>query len=83
MRVRRERSDACARTGKHRVGCVVACIRRMQHWSLAAALDEYRQFAGASTRIIDCQFVELFNAPAMHAALLQSGVPHSLELSTR
>eukprot|EP00301_Raphidiophrys_heterophryoidea_P007265 c12833_g2_i6.p1 GENE.c12833_g2_i6~~c12833_g2_i6.p1 ORF type:complete len:196 (+),score=32.05 c12833_g2_i6:209-796(+) len=46
--------------GKHRTGCVVGCLRRVQRWSLTAIFDEYRRFAGTKGRALDLQFIELF-----------------------
>ncbi|ELR19163.1 tyrosine specific protein phosphatase, putative [Acanthamoeba castellanii str. Neff] len=47
--------------GKHRTGCLVGCLRKSQQWSLAYIFDEYRRFAGSKVRILDQQFIELFN----------------------
>mmetsp|Transcript_32286 Transcript_32286/g.52162 ORF Transcript_32286/g.52162 Transcript_32286/m.52162 type:complete len:170 (-) Transcript_32286:465-974(-) len=47
--------------GKHRTGCVVGCLRKVQNWSLTSIFDEYRRFAGSKVRILDQQFIELFN----------------------
>ncbi|KAI0562570.1 protein tyrosine phosphatase [Gracilaria domingensis] len=46
--------------GKHRTGCLVGCLRKVQRWSLTSIFDEYRRFAGNKTRILDQQFIELF-----------------------
>mmetsp|Transcript_16232 Transcript_16232/g.47333 ORF Transcript_16232/g.47333 Transcript_16232/m.47333 type:complete len:180 (-) Transcript_16232:74-613(-) len=47
--------------GKHRTGCLVGCMRKVQHWSLVAAFEEYRRFAGVKARVVDLQFIELFD----------------------
>jgi len=47
--------------GKHRTGCIVGGMRKAQHWSLAAILEEYRRFAGEKVRTLDQQFIELFS----------------------
>jgi len=47
--------------GKHRTGCVVGCLRKLQLWSLTSIFDEYRRFAGSKARILDQQFIELFD----------------------
>jgi protein tyrosine/serine phosphatase len=47
--------------GKHRTGCVVGCLRKLQHWSQTSAFDEYRRFAGSKARVLDMQFIELFD----------------------
>lgn len=46
--------------GKHRTGCLVGCLRKVQRWSLTAIFEEYRRFAGNKVRILDQQFIELF-----------------------
>ncbi|BFZ61955.1 hypothetical protein YB2330_003033 [Saitoella coloradoensis] len=46
--------------GKHRVGVVVACLRKLQGWSLASVFDEYARFAGGSKGEADLCFVEAF-----------------------
>jgi len=46
--------------GKHRTGCLIGCLRKLQRWSLTYIFDEYRRFAGAKSRVLDCQFIELF-----------------------
>jgi tyrosine-protein phosphatase SIW14 len=46
--------------GKHRVGVVVGCLRKLQRWSLTSIFDEYRRFCG-KIRALDAQFIELFS----------------------
>uniref|UniRef100_A0A7S2ZB04 diphosphoinositol-polyphosphate diphosphatase n=1 Tax=Rhodosorus marinus TaxID=101924 RepID=A0A7S2ZB04_9RHOD len=46
--------------GKHRTGCLVGCLRKVQKWSLTSIFEEYRRFAGNKVRILDQQFIELF-----------------------
>eukprot|EP00298_Acanthocystis_sp_HF-20_P008315 c17606_g1_i1.p1 GENE.c17606_g1_i1~~c17606_g1_i1.p1 ORF type:complete len:223 (+),score=93.71 c17606_g1_i1:23-691(+) len=48
--------------GKHRTGCVVGCLRKIQNWSLTAIFDEYKRFAGTKGRVLDLQFIELFHS---------------------
>ncbi|KAH7297535.1 hypothetical protein KP509_25G000700 [Ceratopteris richardii] len=47
--------------GKHRTGCLVGCLRKLQNFSLTSIFDEYQRFAGAKARIVDQQFIELFD----------------------
>ena len=47
--------------GKHRTGCLVGCLRKMQHWSLTSIFDEYRSFSHPKSRSMDQQFIELFD----------------------
>jgi len=39
---------------------LVGTLRKTQRWSLAYIFDEYRRFAGSKVRILDQQFIELF-----------------------
>ncbi|KAI8900020.1 protein-tyrosine phosphatase [Globomyces pollinis-pini] len=48
--------------GKHRVGCLIGCLRKLQRWSMASIFDEYRRFSGNKLRIADQEFIEIFNA---------------------
>ncbi|KAJ1659168.1 tyrosine-protein phosphatase siw14 [Dispira simplex] len=49
--------------GKKRIGCLVGCLRKLQHWSMATIFDEYQRFSGSKVRIADQQFIEFFNEP--------------------
>lgn len=46
--------------GKHRTGCVVGCLRRIQNWSRVSIFAEYTRHAGLKGRTFDLQFIELF-----------------------
>ncbi|KAJ3290747.1 hypothetical protein HDU76_007365, partial [Blyttiomyces sp. JEL0837] len=41
--------------GKHRIGCLVGCLRKLQGWSLTSIFDEYQRFSGAKLRIPDLE----------------------------
>lgn len=47
--------------GKHRTGCLVGCLRKFQHWSFTSIFEEYRRFAFPKPRLMDQQFIELFD----------------------
>ncbi|RRT36571.1 hypothetical protein B296_00022032, partial [Ensete ventricosum] len=51
--------------GKHRTGCVVGCLRKLQRWCLTSIFDEYRRFAAAKARISDQRFIERFDVVGM------------------
>ncbi|GKC58898.1 probable tyrosine-protein phosphatase [Tanacetum coccineum] len=51
--------------GKHRTGCLVGCLRKMQRWSLHTIFDEYRKFAAAKARVSDQRFMEQFDASSL------------------
>ncbi|KAJ8461733.1 hypothetical protein OPV22_034659 [Ensete ventricosum] len=54
--------------GKHRTGCLVGCLRKLQRWCLASIFDEYQRFAAAKARVSDQMFMERFDI---------SGLEHS------
>ncbi|ORY90881.1 protein-tyrosine phosphatase, partial [Leucosporidium creatinivorum] len=47
--------------GKHRTGCLVGCLRKVQQWSLTAIFDEYRRYSFPKSRSMDQQFIEAFD----------------------
>lgn len=47
--------------GKHRTGVLAGCVRKIQGWTLTSIFDEYRRFAGTKVRMLDQQFIELFD----------------------
>ncbi|RWR76279.1 putative tyrosine-protein phosphatase [Cinnamomum micranthum f. kanehirae] len=51
--------------GKHRTGCVVGCLRKLQRWCLSSVFDEYQRFAAAKARISDQRFMELFDVSSL------------------
>lgn len=53
--------------GKHRTGCLVGCIRKLQHWTYVSIFDEYRRFSYPKSRSMDQQFIELFDSSKVEA----------------
>ncbi|XP_062228398.1 probable tyrosine-protein phosphatase DSP2 isoform X2 [Phragmites australis] len=51
--------------GKHRTGCVVGCLRKLQKWCLSSVFDEYHRFAASKARITDQRFMELFDVSSL------------------
>ncbi|KAJ4830650.1 putative tyrosine-protein phosphatase dsp4 [Turnera subulata] len=51
--------------GKHRTGCLVGCLRKLQKWCLSSIFDEYQRFAGAKARVSDQRFIELFDISSL------------------
>lgn len=47
--------------GRHRTGTIVGCLRKLQHWNLTAIFEEYRRYAGPKVRLLNEQFIELFD----------------------
>ncbi|GMI77497.1 plant and fungi atypical dual-specificity phosphatase 1 [Hibiscus trionum] len=52
--------------GKHRTGCVVGCLRKLQRWCLSSIFDEYQRFAAAKARVSDQRFIETFDVSSMN-----------------
>ncbi|KAJ3033399.1 hypothetical protein HK097_004857, partial [Rhizophlyctis rosea] len=57
------RNHPCESTSSyaHRTGCLIGCIRKLQHWSHTSIFDEYRRFSHPKSRSMDQQFIELFD----------------------
>ncbi|KAJ2878599.1 tyrosine-protein phosphatase siw14 [Coemansia aciculifera] len=54
--------------GKHRTGCLVGCLRKLQEWSNTSIFDEYRRYSAPKSRSMDQQFIELFDvAPVLRS----------------
>jgi len=56
---------------KKKKGTVIGCLRKLQRWSLTSIFEEYRRFAGSKVRVLNEQFIELFdtdlvNIPVEH-----------------
>ncbi|SPO47106.1 related to SIW14 - protein involved in actin filament organization [Moesziomyces antarcticus] len=51
--------------GKHRTGCLIGCLRKLQQWSLTTIFDEYRRFSWPKSRSMDQEFIELYDESAV------------------
>ncbi|KZV16130.1 putative tyrosine-protein phosphatase [Dorcoceras hygrometricum] len=51
--------------GKHRTGCLVGCLRKLQNWCLASIFEEYQRFAAEKARVSDQRFIEVFDASSV------------------
>ncbi|KAK4282971.1 hypothetical protein QN277_014279 [Acacia crassicarpa] len=58
--------------GKHRTGCLVGCLRKLQKWCLSSVFAEYNRFAGAKSRIADLRFIESFDVLCLRQCLYNS-----------
>ncbi|PSN63922.1 protein-tyrosine phosphatase, partial [Corynespora cassiicola Philippines] len=47
--------------GKHRTGCVVGCLRKVQGEDMETIYSEYHIYAGEKARILDEGYMELFD----------------------
>lgn len=57
--------------GKHRTGCVVACLRKIIGWTHDQVLAEYRHHAGAKARALDERYIDTFDARPFQDLLRQ------------
>jgi tyrosine-protein phosphatase OCA1 len=55
--------------GRHRTGTVVGCLRKVQRWNLASIFEEYRRYAGDKVRLLNEQFIELFDTDLVRIPL--------------
>lgn len=68
--------------GKHRTGCLVGILRRLQNWSLTIIFDEYRKFAAPKERPMDQQYIELYDeTDIMKFATQNQLIPLSWDLA--
>ncbi|KAG6359849.1 hypothetical protein INS49_010902 [Diaporthe citri] len=56
--------------GRHRTGCVVALVRKIQNWESERVLDEYRAYASPKIRDCDVEYITKFQTTEVqHLAL--------------
>ncbi|KAF8097926.1 hypothetical protein N665_0279s0055 [Sinapis alba] len=55
--------------GKHRTGCLVGCLRKVQNWCLSSVLEEYQNCAGSKWRQRDLRFIEEFDVVGLRQCL--------------
>lgn len=58
--------------GRHHTGTLVGCLRKLQGWNLTAILEEYRRHAGSKRRLLNEQFIELFDVDLVQLPGAQS-----------
>ncbi|KAJ0249782.1 Tyrosine-protein phosphatase DSP3 [Hirschfeldia incana] len=58
------------KAGKHRTGCLVGCLRKVQSWCLSSVLEEYQKNAGVKWRQRDLNFIEAFDTASLRQCLL-------------
>ncbi|KAL0234733.1 hypothetical protein PCE1_001769 [Barthelona sp. PCE] len=63
--------------GKHRSGCLIACLRKIQGWAIASLLEEYRRMSFPKARTEDMLFIEQFQPPKLNPTFLPSFVQQS------
>ncbi|GKV02385.1 hypothetical protein SLEP1_g14826 [Rubroshorea leprosula] len=57
------------KSGKHRTGCLVGCVRKFQNWCLSSVFEEYQRFAGVKSRATDMRFIETFDILCLRQCL--------------
>lgn len=55
--------------GKHRTGCLVGCLRKLQNWCLSSVLEEYKVYAGEKSRDMDLKFLETYDVSYLRQCL--------------
>ncbi|KAF3917520.1 hypothetical protein ABW21_db0209691 [Orbilia brochopaga] len=59
--------------GKHRTGCIVGCLRKIQKWTLSNVFDEYRRFSHPKERVLDEQVIELWEEAQLLCMARENG----------
>ncbi|GBC01991.1 hypothetical protein RclHR1_04400014 [Rhizophagus clarus] len=62
--------------GKHRTGCLIGCLRKLQRWTHTSIFDEYRRFSHPKSRSMDQQFIELFDVSQVWELVDRNYVPN-------
>ena len=55
--------------GKHRTGCLVGTLRKVQNWCLSSVLEEYKVYAGVKSRETDLKFLETYDVSYLRHCL--------------
>lgn len=69
--------------GKHRTGCLIGCLRKLQQWSLTTIFDEYRRFSYPKSRSMDQEFIELYSEQAVWSQIEPQWMPRWTVLGRR
>ncbi|KAI8825054.1 protein-tyrosine phosphatase [Fimicolochytrium jonesii] len=59
--------------GRHRTGTVIGCLRKLQRWNLTSIFEEYRRYAGPKVKVLNEQFIELFDTDLVRVPLCHPG----------
>ncbi|TKA82314.1 hypothetical protein B0A55_01460 [Friedmanniomyces simplex] len=51
--------------GKHRTGCVIACLRKIQRWPIDDVIAEYQAYANPKARPGDIELIRAFDPEAV------------------
>lgn len=58
--------------GKHRTGCVVGVLRKIQDWDIASIIREYKKFAEPKVRETDVEYITKFRLSDLPRAVSRS-----------
>lgn len=64
--------------GKHRTGCVIACLRKVQGWPTADIIEEYNTYAGLKSRPGDRALIKSFDPEMVFEYAQAKGLLESL-----
>jgi len=53
--------------GKHRTGCIVACIRKIQRWPMDEIMAEYDTYSSPKARPEDIELIQAFDPASVYA----------------
>jgi tyrosine-protein phosphatase SIW14 len=67
--------------GKHRTGCVIACLRKVQGWTTDEAIKEYNVYAGEKSRPGDRALIKSFDPNVVFEYAKNSGILDGLSKS--
>lgn len=59
--------------GKHRTGCVIACLRKIEGMSVDDALVEYATYAGSKQRLGDIELIKAFDGEVLFKYAMKTG----------
>ena len=64
--------------GKHRTGCVIGCLRRIQGWPLEEIIEEYEIYAGEKSRPGDVALIQSFDPNLVYEVAVSDGLVDDL-----
>ena len=67
--------------GKHRTGCVIGCLRRIQGWPLSEIIEEYDIYAGVKSRPGDVALIKAFDPKLVYDLAVSDGIVDTLSRS--
>ncbi|KAL0586193.1 hypothetical protein ABG067_004041 [Albugo candida] len=62
--------------GKHRTGCLVGSLRKVQRWAYSSTFDEYIRFSSPKPRMMDQQFIELLDTDFLLGKIDKELIPN-------